>query len=46
MSKQLILCFVLGIITCDAQNKTLADFLPEGHVLFEKYNGGLKSHGL
>jgi len=42
---QLIICFVLGIITCDAQNKTLSDFLPEGSVLFEKYNGGLNIEG-
>ena len=48
MSKylQLIICFALGVITCGAQNKPLADFLPEGHVQFEKYNGDLKNHGL
>ena len=47
MSKylQLIICFVLGIITCEAQNKTLSDFVPEGHILFEKYNGGLSING-
>ena len=39
---QLIICFVLGIITSDAQNKTLSDFIPEGSVVFKKYNGGLK----
>ena len=48
MSKhlQLITCFVLGMITCDAQNKTLTDFLSEGSVLFKKYTGGLKNNGL
>ena len=47
MSKhlQLIICFVLGTITCGAQNKTIADFIPEGHVLFEKYNGGVSING-
>jgi len=47
MSKylQLIICFVLGIITCDAQNKTLSEFLPEGSVLFKKYDGGLSING-
>lgn len=42
---QLIICFVLGIITCDAQNKTLAEFLPEGSVLFKKYNGEVNKDG-
>jgi len=47
MSKylQLIICFVLGIIPCEAQNKTLSDFLPEGHVLFKQYNGDLNNDG-
>jgi len=47
MSKllKIIICFVLGIITCDAQNKTLSDFLPKGSVLFEKHKGDLNKDG-
>jgi len=47
MSKylKLIIYFILGIITCDAQNKNLSDFLPEGHVVFKKYNGDLNKDG-
>jgi len=47
MSKylQLIICFVLGITTCEAQNKTISDFLPEEHMLFKKYNGDLNKDG-
>ncbi len=47
MSKnlQLIIYFVLGTITCAAQNKTLSDFLPEGSVLFKQYNGDLNKDG-
>jgi len=35
----------LGIITCGAQNKTIPDFLPEGSVIFKKYNGDLNKDG-
>lgn len=48
MSKhlQLITCFVLGIITCEAQNKPFSEFVPEGSVVFEKYNGDLNKDGI
>ena len=47
MSKYLkiVICLALGIITCDAQNKNISDFLPEGSVLFKKYNGDLNKDG-
>ena len=37
--------FVLGIITCEAQNNTITGFLPEGHVLYKEYNGDLNKDG-
>src|SRR5690606_18923729 len=36
----------LGIINCDAQNKKLSDFLPEGYIVFEEYYGDLNKDGL
>ena len=42
---KLITCFVLGIITCEAQNNTITGFLPEGHVLYKEYNGDLNKDG-
>ena len=42
---QLIICFILGIITCEAQNENLSSFLPEGHVPFKKYNGEVNKDG-
>lgn len=47
MKKYVLIAVLMfwGITTCKAQNKNTSDFVPEGHVIFEKHYGDLNNDG-